>query len=419
MLPPEVLQSIFSHVKNDQPTLHASTLVTRTWYQSAISYLYANPIIDGSNFDPFVRAICPSVNAHIRTNGLAELVRRLDMSRLVHNGSKSLTARLLGRVKGSLEEFVAPQASFAYVCLARDLIRDMKPRLLEAPKLGPNVLFSPQDNFHKITVFANPSSINCLAALSKCTNLRLLDLSFVSESLAMSDLLHSIASLPRLEILHLPRSSGHETDRSIALYRWPNKLRELHISGGITDQSVVFIADLPHSVTSLSIGNCPRLSMFTICPLLEASGPRLHYLEIVAPIPYLRVYSGILDDVMNWAPTLRHLKISVDFISEGNFATYDDAGLHHKFLKTLYLHCFDPTECDEDLAAHVLNGVFFGKFTSVRILGIHERLGWRDNEGSKEALMEINTLLRTQVEEEGSEAGIPVDDAGIRFFGTR
>ena len=46
---------------------------------------------------------------------VAELVRVLDMSRLVHNGSKSLTTRILGRVKGNLEEFVAPQAPFAFV----------------------------------------------------------------------------------------------------------------------------------------------------------------------------------------------------------------------------------------------------------------------------------------------------------------
>ena len=140
MLPPEVLQSIFSHVK-DQSTFHASTLVARTWYKSAIPLLYANPIIDGSNFDAFVRAICPSVNAHIRTNGLAELVRRLDMSRLVHNGSKSLTARLLGRVKRSLEDFVAPQASFAYVHLRHCVMCDMMLRLLGMPKLWFNVLF--------------------------------------------------------------------------------------------------------------------------------------------------------------------------------------------------------------------------------------------------------------------------------------
>ena len=114
MLPPELLQSIYYHVK-DQSTLHASTRAARLLYKTATPFLYADPIIDGRNFDAFVRAICPSVNAHIRTNGLAELVRRLDMSRLVHNGSKSLTARILGRVKGNLEEFVAPQASFAYV----------------------------------------------------------------------------------------------------------------------------------------------------------------------------------------------------------------------------------------------------------------------------------------------------------------
>lgn len=142
LLPPEILQSIFSYIKDDQRALYASLPVTSTWYLSAIPFLYARPIIDGSNFDRFVRAICPSVNAHIRTNGLAELVRRLDMSRLVHNGSRSLTARLLGRVKGKLEEFVAPQASFAYVCLIHCVIHDIKPRLLSVPKLRSNILFS-------------------------------------------------------------------------------------------------------------------------------------------------------------------------------------------------------------------------------------------------------------------------------------
>ena len=112
MLPLEVLHIIFSYAQ-DQPTLHASALVSVSWYKSAIPFLYDSPSIHGRNFNAFVRTVCPSINAHVRTNGLAELVRKLDMSRLVHNGSKSLTARLLGRVKGNLEEFVAPQASFA------------------------------------------------------------------------------------------------------------------------------------------------------------------------------------------------------------------------------------------------------------------------------------------------------------------
>ena len=114
ILPPEILQNIFSYLATYQPTLHSCTLVSNSWYKSSVAFLYNSPAIDGKNFDGFVKAICPSVNAHVRINGLAALVRKLDMSLLVHNGSKSLTARLLGRVKGNLEEFVAPQASFAY-----------------------------------------------------------------------------------------------------------------------------------------------------------------------------------------------------------------------------------------------------------------------------------------------------------------
>ena len=130
-LPAEILNQIFAYIAAHdharQHTLHSCSLVSRSWYSNSISYLYDSPNIEGRNFDTFVRAICPSVNAHIRTNGLAELVRKLDMSRLVHNGSKSLTARLLGRVKGRLEEFVAPQASFAFVSFTRCLAYTMRP----------------------------------------------------------------------------------------------------------------------------------------------------------------------------------------------------------------------------------------------------------------------------------------------------
>lgn len=111
-LPLEVLELIFSH-DLDQASLHACAIVSRLWYSASIAKLYYSPVITGKNYDAFIRSVCPSINAHIRHNGLAELVRTLDMSRLVHNGSKSLTARLLGRLKGGLEVFIAPQASFA------------------------------------------------------------------------------------------------------------------------------------------------------------------------------------------------------------------------------------------------------------------------------------------------------------------
>lgn len=117
-MPLEILDEIFSyvsHFRSSQLDLCACTYVCRSWYLASARFLYRSPYISGRNFDQFVRTICPSVNAHIRTNGLSELVRVLDMSRLVHNGSRSLTARILGRLKGVLEDFVAPQASFASV----------------------------------------------------------------------------------------------------------------------------------------------------------------------------------------------------------------------------------------------------------------------------------------------------------------
>ena len=117
-LPSEVILHILSYIPRitiSQPTLHACTLVSRAWYAAALPILYHTPFVNGTNFKYFVRTACPSINAHVRENGLANLVRSLDMGNLVHDGSKSLTARILGRVKGGLEEFVAPQASFGCV----------------------------------------------------------------------------------------------------------------------------------------------------------------------------------------------------------------------------------------------------------------------------------------------------------------
>ena len=118
-LPPEVLEQIFLYISSDQSALYGCTFISRSWYTASVPFLYHHPYLTGKNFDLFVRAVCPSINSHIRHNGLSVLVRKLDMCRLVHNGQKSLTARLLGRVKENLEEFTAPQASFACVIAHR------------------------------------------------------------------------------------------------------------------------------------------------------------------------------------------------------------------------------------------------------------------------------------------------------------
>jgi hypothetical protein len=161
--------------------------VSTAWYHATVERLYERPYLNGKNFAEFVATICPSKMAHIRQSPLAHLVKSLDMGQLVHDGSRSLTARMLGRLKGNLEEFVAPQTSF---------------------------------------------SINSFAALSKCTHLKYLNLSLMSASISIKLLFHSLESLTELETLFFPRTSSVDAERDREGYAWPPKLKALHIAGG-------------------------------------------------------------------------------------------------------------------------------------------------------------------------------------------
>ena len=116
-LPLEITTLIVSFISDDphaQSQLHALTLVSRSFYSAAIARLYHSPQLHGHRFELFVRTVCPSINSWVKQNGLGDFTVRLDLSRLVHEGSKSITARLIGRLKGKLEFFSAPQASFRY-----------------------------------------------------------------------------------------------------------------------------------------------------------------------------------------------------------------------------------------------------------------------------------------------------------------
>lgn len=117
-LPPEVLLQIVANVEAfpwpyDQRDLWALTMVSRSWYSAAIPALYRRPYISGGNFGLFVRTICPSVNAHVRKTSFSTMVKDLSLGYLVHDSYRSLTARILSRLKGGLEVFIAPRASFA------------------------------------------------------------------------------------------------------------------------------------------------------------------------------------------------------------------------------------------------------------------------------------------------------------------
>lgn len=277
-LPDEIITLILDFVREfpeAQSTLASCCLLSSQWYRAAIPMLYESPYIIGKNFDPFARAICPSINLHVRKSPLASLVKTLDMSKLVHQGSKSLTARLLGRVKNQLEVFVAPQATF---------------------------------------------NLSCLPALSKCQCLRVLDLSLISESPTLPDLFRNIAHLTNLNTFRLPRSSGFGKGFDKSALLWPPRLESITLSGGIDTHFLHGVVAFPLTLRRLTIEHCPLARGSAIAQLLRnvvRPLPRLEYLKL-AHLPRLQDGDAI-DDLLAILPYLKRLSISVDYISSRLF----------------------------------------------------------------------------------------------------
>ena len=237
---------------------------------------------------------------------------------------------------------------------------------------------------------------------------------------------------------------------------WPATLRELHISGGIHDAPLVSLTSLPPSLSRLSIGNCPHLSMVSIGTVLKLKGSQLHHLEIVAPIPALAQDHKPLSGYMKHVPNLVYLKVSLDFVSRSFLLSEDDKGDKYA-LKQLDLDCFDPACCDVftayDIWAGIAHDYGFGRVRKVRV---HRRLEWfvllqpiiplfkpigspetlsRDSrappesrmltwrraatEEGKEQVKDLDDLLKALAREDGANAELKEDDAGVVLFGKR
>ncbi|KAJ4983485.1 hypothetical protein SVAN01_11000 [Stagonosporopsis vannaccii] len=275
-LPDEILLEVVAYIeawdiRSKQATLANFSYVNRQWYDVAIQRLYDSPFLTGRAYELFVRTICPSVLAHIKKQNLANLVRVLDLSHIIHQGTKSTTARLLGRTKAGLQVFIAPQASFA---------------------------------------------VNCWASLSKCEKLRILDLSLVSECISFQSLAQTLRRLGGIEAIYLPRCTTRDEAGALSInVRWPPKMQHLSLSGSIYGK---FLWDLlrqpdhfPPSMHSLSISHSPGLDHTGIRPLLQNLSPQLTTVEL-RDLPATK--HGRLNSILEWLPHLTHLTIALDYI---------------------------------------------------------------------------------------------------------
>lgn len=270
-LPAELVAAIAAYVERPAALL----LVSRRCYDAALPLVYRRPQLGPHNYSQFVKAVSLE-------RGYGALVRELDLSGIVQTGKNSMTARLLRRCAPNLELFVAPQSHFGI-----------------AP----------------------------LISLRSCRQLRVLDLSLVSETVDLPQLLRAVQGFTALENVHFPRSSIH---CECFDFQWPASLRSLSLAGGITPAYLERVP-LPANLAALRLSNCPQITGDSLVALLARAGAQLRRLAILYPLP--GVLPGDVDAALMLCPHLDSLAVSLDYASS---ALLDMAPEGHP-LKTLTL----------------------------------------------------------------------------------
>ncbi|KIX93726.1 uncharacterized protein Z520_10632 [Fonsecaea multimorphosa CBS 102226] len=274
-LPLEIVRLITDHVASGhgdaaQTSLWACCLVSKTWYAASVAQLYNYPLLSSRNFDLFVRTICPTQRSRRSRVGLENMIKNLDMSRLAYDSSNSLTARLIFRTKLSLERFTSPAVTF---------------------------------------------SIASLAPLSKCVNLRQLDLSTDYYSISVIDLLSAIAELKHLTSLSLPKGFHILQDiHSVQNLRWPENLARLRASDVMCFRSVewdLLIESWPQTLKTVTFPDCPHFTGADVFLHCEKQAEHVQRLKLTESRG-LGEDSYNLFDILHVFPALQELIVPAD-----------------------------------------------------------------------------------------------------------
>jgi len=289
-------------------------------------------------------------------------VKWLDMSLLTYDSSRSLTARLLARLKTGLRRFIAPQASFG---------------------------------------------INCFASLSKCKELEYLNLSLISASISLKLLYQTLRNLELLRTLYLPRSSNSDERRDYDVF-WPPRLEALHLAGGINDDFLQEnLHTFPDTLNTMSIQHCSHVSPTALELFLQCVGPQLLKLTIAHPMGSLNADS--LDGVLSWCPNLTALRVNIELVTPELLEKI--SGKHP--LRILDLDCAGHNVAQlmsftPDMISKKLPQVL----TCLRSVRIHPALGW--SETFEQPMEDLSDQLE---EMEAKEPLLGDNEAGVWEYG--
>lgn len=226
--------------------------------------------------------------------------------------------------------------------------------------------------------------IRCLSALTRCTNLRRLDIS-QSTSVNSRELFEALRGCGNLEDLSLSPCSNHGTGLQWGVsYVWPPKLQKLSLAGSLNDAHPLFSESFPTQLTHLTIGTCPGLCSDAVYSWLIATTKTLDCLRITDRLP--RCSEDFLDDILLFSPALRHLYLShrCFTLRFGKHTVDADNGgpllqVDYLPLETLELDGkdidYDRDDPDLDISPEEML-LLAVRLPNLRILRIHENYGW-------------------------------------------
>ena len=263
--------------------------------------------------------------------------------------------------------------------------------------------------------------MNSLAALSKCTELQRLDLSLVSQSIQLSDLLRSSQKLEQLKVMKLPKAwtppyTGYETRYC---KNWPPNAKEVHLNGAFYEINLTILCNLPDSATHLWIEQRYELHPASLLSsFLQVKGSKLEFLRLVQR-PTRNHTRALLREVHKYCSSLQYLSVNIELF------VFHDSNSTEGLLPTpkysrLDLDYFGVPGFGPSLSwmlTQVVDLLYGDKLPNLRKLGIARSLGWTDSPYHTSQLSDLDDLLKALAREDGDAAQYSEEEAGVVNFG--
>lgn len=213
--------------------------------------------------------------------------------------------------------------------------------------------------------------INCLASLSKCSNLRYLDLYLVRESIPFTNLKKAISNLEKLTTVRLPRSTSLNVSDA-ANIKWPSNLQRLQLSGSFPPLFIDYFS-WPDRLTSLTLRSCQDLSVGPMSSLL--SSPQLS--RTLRRLTVSGQNRGLQPESINaipaFLPELKFLSVPGDMVVDSLFDMLSTAFSARPL--ALEILEFGPSYNDDELgfSTDALIDALDKGLSNVRAIGFHEK----------------------------------------------